>query len=672
MQQLSDVKTNTRTLNILKKKGLGTYDQFARIIPKRYFDTRTESGLRPEYDGLYVCVIGQLTDLKAMDNGSRKYLKATITDRISGKRLTVFWFFSGAFLKRKFEYCIGRNVIVYGRCKYDENWNSYSVCHPEVFSDEIEDSMRIIPNFGKITGISDENFHALMQAADYAVLPDHVPEEILERLKLPSMKETIWKLHHPQARQDIEKGYKRLLFDDLLYFAIYMKGKGNEGTYPQFADTDILEKLQSFFPYVLTEDQSRVCNALSGKMQQGECVDALVQGDVGCGKTSVIMMMAFLCAANGYQAAIMAPTEILASQHYEEIRSYVEKCGLNAVYVNGKMKAKEKTDVLKKIEDGRADIVIGTHAITGENIRFKNLGLAIVDEEQRFGVAIKEELKKKGNGAVHYMALSATPIPRTMADIIFGEDKQVFDIKSMPAGRKPVETTCITDFSVPKILEKEVLAGRQAYVICPKIASEEEEEGENKKLYSVEETFRTYEKYFAEKGIKCGTLVGNKSGRSQDEQVMDDFQNNRIQILIATTVVEVGVNNPNASVIVVQNAERFGLSTLHQLRGRVKRGKHKPYCILISKDGMEKERLALLCETEDGFKIAEADLQFRQSGNLMGMEQSGKNKYVQLACRYPNMYKTARKVAGYMKDNKTDKAFTDYMDMLLEKEVSRW
>jgi ATP-dependent DNA helicase RecG len=392
-------------------------------------------------------------------------------------------------------------------------------------------------------------------------------------------------------------------------------------------------------------------------------VNALVQGDVSCGKSIVAYLLILLLLENGYQGALLAPTVVLASQHYDDAKTFFSKYGYQVDFINGSLKKKERTGLLKRLASGDIDVLVGTQAAVSDDVAFKNLGIAIVDEEQRFGVTCREKIKTKSVKPIFYITMSATPIPRTLATCIYGEGTGIYSIKSMPGGRQSVDTILTDSYKVPDILKSELAAGRQGYVVCALITEDnknDDAEKEANPIISVEKTLAAYRR--ALPGYNIEALTG-KTKDKECLQIMQDFKEGKINVLVSTTVIEVGVNNPNASVIVIQNAERFGLSTLHQLRGRVRRGSYKPYCILVS-DKRDSERLDVLVRTEDGFELSMEDLNLRRSGNLIGTEQSGKNRFVELAIRKSEVFDYAKVLARELRERKEDETFLKFYNRL--------
>ena len=391
--------------------------------------------------------------------------------------------------------------------------------------------------------------------------------------------------------------------------------------------------------------QKGVLNDIFRKIRDGERVNMLLQGDVGCGKTIVAAALMMYSAENNYQSVLIAPRDVLAKQHYEEIKGYAEKMGFTCVFLGGGLKVSEKKKVLKEIESGNVDFIVGTHACIADSVKYHNLGVVITDEEHLFGVEQKEALIKKAKDGVHSLSMSATPIPRTMASVIYGDQKEIRVISQKPAGRLPIITTGEQQREKAFArMEEQISLGHQCYVVCPAI-----EENEKSDLTSIEAVEVLYRSYFEPKGIEIG-IVNGKMKKEEVEANISDFVANKKQILISTTVIEVGVNVPNSTVMVIEQADRFGLATLHQLRGRVGRNALQSYCILICEDE-NNSRVQVMCDTNDGFKIAEADLEQRGSGDLLGTAQSGSNKYVEKMLNNPQLFAITSRVADYCKEN---------------------
>lgn len=662
-----------KVLEKLKEKNIDTYEKVARFFPLRYYDCRFENGLNSIFDGQMVCVIGKLTSINYEEdkNDKRKSkVKAIIKDRISGRNLRITWFGS-YYIYREHRFGTNKTYMVYGVLKYMSEYNIFCMTGPIVFTDEIEDNMKLVPHYSKYSGISENTMNTIIQDSQYHHYEEYLPENIRTKYNLCSSKQLAHFIHNPSCPEEIHKAYKRIIFDDLLYFALGIKLKEKYTGKPLISikTRKNADKIIENLPYKLTEDQKKVVNQIYDKMINQEKINALIQGDVSCGKTITMFLLAFIAVENGYQAAIMAPTDILAKQHYIELtKMLTDFKEYKAVYLSScDTKKKQKEEILKQIETGECQFIVGTHSIATDQVKYNKLGLIAIDEEHRFGVEVKEKLLDKTDYDVPYITLSATPIPRSMAQLIYGGGgKQIFEIRALPNGRQNVDTFCYNKFDVPQIVEQQLNEGRQIYVVCPQINKDDEEKEQKIIRHSVEEVEEMYKKHFKNNStIKIESITGgSKKGKNNSEEILTKFVNKEINILIATTVIEVGVNNPNASVIVIQDADCYGLSTLHQLRGRVKRGTYKPYCVLVSEKGLENPRLRTLCETEDGFKIAEKDFELRNAGNLLGLEQSGQNKYIELIKKYPNLYKKVFQIAEYMIQNNNYNIFMNYLESL--------
>ena len=410
---------------------------------------------------------------------------------------------------------------------------------------------------------------------------------------------------------------KRLLIDDLFYFAACNEynDRQNRSDYklPKMTKEELCIDLLSNFEYSLTKDQNMVFEHIKIQMQDGKRVKALIQGDVGCGKTIVALLAMSLVVSNNFQAAIMAPTKILAEQHYNELCKLLPDYADKILLAAGKTITKKDKD---KISKGVYQFLIGTQSLLSDSIEFNNLGLIVIDEEHKFGVLQREKLANKSKN-VHCITMSATPIPRTLAAALYGSSTDIYSIKSMPAGRKPVYTVYDNGDNTAMYISAALQRNEQVYIVCPAIETEEDK---MPGVLTVKEAELKYKKLFPQTQI--ATLNGKMSA-SETEEIIAKFKNNEIKILISTTVIEVGVNVPNATLIIIHNAERFGLAGMHQLRGRVGRGDKQSCCLLVADE--INPRIEALCKTTDGFEIAETDLALRKSGSIFGVEQSGFN-----------------------------------------------
>lgn len=455
------------------------------------------------------------------------------------------------------------------------------------------------------------------------VIIDILPESLRKSLGLYDIKSAILNIHNPKDFNILSESIKRIKFEELLVLqlGIFMAKKrfeNMENAYSIPVSKEMKEYKDSL-PFQLTNAQSKTIREILIDMKKSKPMNRLVQGDVGSGKTIVAITALFNCAMNGYQGALMAPTEILAQQHFLSLESLLKKWQIKIALLCGSTSKKQKDEILEKIKQGEIDIVVGTHALIQENVEFKNLALVVTDEQHRFGVRQRGELINKGHNP-HVLVMTATPIPRTLALFMYG-DMDISIINELPAGRQKVDTYFVRPSMRDKVydfVKKEIRNGRQAYIVCPLVEESEKLEAES----AVETSKKLQEMYFKE--FKIGLLHG-KMNSSDKDLVMQKFKNKEIDILVSTTVIEVGINVPNATIIVIENAERFGLAQLHQLRGRVGRGSYKSYCILISeaKTDDAKERMNIMTKTSDGFIIAEKDMELRGTGEFFGTRQHG-------------------------------------------------
>lgn len=439
----------------------------------------------------------------------------------------------------------------------------------------------------------------------------------------------------------VKKAKYRLNIDDLLYFALQLEEKKRNlpaGSVYGIHSLAITTKIIKNLPFQLTKDQKSAYEELVNRIRSGKRLNALIQGDVGCGKTILAFLLMFVMADNGFQSVLLAPTQVLASQHYNELKEMAAQYNIDVVYIANGLKKKEREAILKSIEDGSALMIVGTHSVLSKEVKFHDLGLSITDEEHRFGVLQREEITTKAKAGMHTVTMSATPIPRSLSDVLLSTT-EVFNIQSMPNGRKPIQTAiCASQNTIFQFIKKEIEKGHQAYVVCPLI---EDKQGVMEGILSVEQTYTEYANIFGKNAV---AVLNGKMNEDETEKVIRSFKNGEIKILVSTTVVEVGVNVSNATVIVINNAERFGLASLHQLRGRVGRGNSQGYCILNSVHKNNK-RLLALCKYKNGFQIAESDYALRGSGNILGTEQSGSNYYVELSMKYPDLFSELQKYA---------------------------
>jgi ATP-dependent DNA helicase RecG len=630
------------------KKGIFTVEDLVRYLPRKYYDFRKITPISQVKDGDIVAVVGEVEEVALKNN----IVRAKIKDD-SGKRIHISWFnqtFIAKILKK------GVSYIFCGKVQINEEYGSRHMTNPFYWGKDIEKYRKIIPVYPKIQGMSDEFLQKCIHSALALVdKNDYLEPILLDKFKIPNYSRAFRWIHQPKDEKEIQLAKKRFIFDDLFLFAMQLIDRQQAmklNTAYAMPKCSTIKGFLEKLPFELTEGQRQALRAIYSKMRRGERVHALVQGDVGSGKTMVAIILMLISAENGFQSALMAPTTVLAKQHYLDLVEKTKGMGYKIGFLSGDMKAKEKKEVLKGIENGDIQLVVGTHAVIQKDVKFKNLALTIVDEEHRFGVIQRNELKEKAQEGVHHIVMSATPIPRTLALSIYGEHIDVLTITTMPKGRKPVKTIQINDEEKAyEFMYKQIQEGRQCYVVCPLIEDSES----LSEVDSVETTYQKMTQYFTKyPNVRIGMISG-KMKQSEITEEIAKFARNEYHVLISTTIIEVGVNVPNATVIMIKNAERFGLSQLHQLRGRVGRGNYQSYCILLSSE-TDNPKLQVMCETTDGFKIAEKDLELRGAGDFIGTRQSGNNKYVMLMISYPHLYEKIKEEVKRIYQNPSRKA----------------
>lgn len=489
-----------------------------------------------------------------------------------------------------------------------------------------ENSEKIMPKYPLKSGITNSLIAKLVNyVLEDVDIDENLPEWIINRYKLCSLDRAIRIIHNPSSMKELQEARRRLKFQELFTYSLkilMLKNYFNENKKGiAFKISDELKLLKEKLPYDLTKAQNRVIREILIDQKKESPMNRLVQGDVGSGKTVVALISAFNIIKNGYQAVIMAPTEILATQHYLEAEKLFEDFNINVKLLCGSTTQKNKEEIKRDLKDGNIDLIIGTHALIEDNVEFKNLGVVVTDEQHRFGVMQRSRLTNKGKN-VDTLVMTATPIPRTLSLYLYG-DLDVSVIDELPPGRQKIETHYIKEdlkYKAYNFALEEIKKGRQVYIVCPLV-----EENEDLDLSSVENLYSELkEEYFSE--IPIEILHGKMTPKIKDE-VMNRFKSGEVKVVISTTVIEVGINVPNATLMIIENAERFGLAQLHQLRGRVGRGQHKSYCILISniKNDIIRRRMEIMKSSNDGFFIAEQDLKIRGSGEIFGFRQHGED-----------------------------------------------
>lgn len=619
--------------NQLKKKKINNVNDLLRFAPLHYLDYSKETSLEAAAPFSKCAFRLTLQNLSLRMGNKVPYVQGIAFDK-KGNQVKIFWF--DRYLEHKLRTYIGQEVIIGGEFRKDGY--GMTILNPEFITAYSPDAFQITPVYSKIAGMSVSFFHTLMShALTEFNEPDWLPEDVKEQFQIVSQEEMFLGLHAPKTPNDISRAKKREAFEEMYALACQFAENALDANKTSSFEVKEQEKFQTLLaslPFSLTKDQEHILNQFIAETRSKKRVNAMVQGDVGSGKTIVAFLMMVLMAENGYQAVLMAPTGILARQHYFELKKYANELGLTIAYLGGDTKLTEKRKIIHALSTGKIQLLIGTHAVLSEKITFQSLGLTVVDEEHKFGVEQRDALKKKANEGVHYISMSATPIPRSLAQTIYSDAFDIYTISSMPNGRKPVKTAAVQDFSkMFRFMEKEIKLGHQCYIVCPMIEVSKNMEAPP---ISVEEAYDMAVKFFQGKGIVVRAITGKMKDVEKDA-ILEEFSANKAQVLIATTIIEVGVNVPNATVISILNAERFGLAGLHQLRGRVGRSSLQSYCILQSKD-VENERLQAMCKTTNGFEIAEKDLALRGTGDLIGTKQSGEDKKISLMLQYPTYF----------------------------------
>ncbi len=625
-----------------ESRGIYSAEDLLQYMPKAYKDFRKFTGILPQ-DQVSI-LLGTVMSCARRPGNGKQFVMATCIIEPEHQELTVRWFnMQWIYNTVKAMADSREKVIIGGKIDFDSKYG-YGLTQPEVFESYNQQALRIYPVYRTIPGMSSAYLEETMRKAIDAGIDNSeiLPKDIVDASGVAGMPDALRYIHVPRTMEETEKGRNRVLFNDLLYFAIHNEINRSEvsaGSQYNIKTRALLNRITASLPFSLTSDQSKAVEELLKSAESGRRINALIQGDVGCGKTIICTLLAAAFADSGYQAVIMAPTQVLAKQHYDSITGMLEPYGIRTAFLDGTLKKQERVEILSGIEQGGTQIIVGTQACFGREVKYRDLALTVVDEEHRFGVKQRAAIVEKAAKGVHSITMSATPIPRSLAQVIYGDNIQLYTIRSMPAGRKTVKTRIFQNkIGNMKFVLKEVHAGHQAYVVCPMIDNNEKIPG----LKSVEQVAAEYREFLEPNGVRIASLTG-KTSKEDTETIINGFKEGKTDVLIATTVIEVGVNVPNATVMIITNAERFGLSSLHQLRGRVGRSDLQSYCVLQSDDETPKglARMQVMCDTNDGFEIAEADLKQRGTGDLLGTQQSGDNKYVSLMIANPEKYQRA-------------------------------
>lgn len=614
-----------------KELGICSYGDLLEYYPYKYVD-RTKvfhiSELTPEMP--FVQIKGRILSFEEFDMGKRN--KRVVAHFSDGFGVTdLVWFRGAQYIYKTYktdtEYIVFGKPTLYG--------GRFQFAHPDI--DDVQSlqlsDMGMQPYYGttekmKKMGLTSRAIEKIAKALieKLPALPETLPDFITHRLHLVSRDEAFRNIHYPHSHQELQKAQVRLKFEELFYVQlnILRYASDQRRKYRGYVFNRVGEIFNSFYannlPFSLTGAQKRVMHEIRADMCSGKQMNRLLQGDVGSGKTLVALMTMLIALDNGFQACMMAPTEILAEQHLQTIREFLKGMDIRVELLTGIVKGKKRQAILDALACGEVQILVGTHAIIEETVQFAHLGLAVIDEQHRFGVAQRAKLWSKSLNPPHVLVMTATPIPRTLAMTIYG-DLDVSVIDELPPGRKPIQTLHKFDTQLTSLyqsIRRQINMGRQVYIVFPLI-----KESEKSDLKNLEEGFETLKEAFPDYNL---SKVHGKMKPAEKETEMEKFVKGETQILVATTVIEVGVNVPNASVMVILDAQRFGLSQLHQLRGRVGRGSDQSYCILVTNYKLSEDtrkRIDIMCDTNDGFRIAEADLKLRGPGDLEGTQQSG-------------------------------------------------
>ena len=611
-----------------------TIGDLLNFYPYRYID-RTKFYKISELENTksYVQIVGKFTDFKYSSGLKNSRLIGVFSD--NNDQIDIIWFKGQKWIEKTID--TNKHYVIYGKLNFYNN--NFSIAHPEIeiFDDyKRKNQTNLIPVYSsseKLSkrGINNKLFRELVTNVFKSFkndLKENLNREINEKHNLVSKFQALTNIHFPKNQSLLRKAQFRLKYEEFFFLQLqfFYKNSENKNKFKGFLFPKVGVFFNKFFnenlKFELTNAQKRVVKQIRKDFSNNTQMNRLLQGDVGSGKTIVALLSALIAIDNGFQACLVAPTEILAQQHFSSISEALKNLSLQVKILTGSSKNKDRLIMFEELKKGTVNILIGTHAVFEDKVVFKNLGLAIIDEQHRFGVAQRSKLWKKNLIPPHVLVMTATPIPRTLAMSVYG-DLDISVIDELPPGRIPVKTVKRTDknrLGVFKFIKEEINKGRQVYIVYPLI-----EESKNMDYKDLMDGFESISRDFPIKNYQISILHGRMKDQEKDFE-MKRFKEGKTQIMVSTTVIEVGVNIPNASVMIIESAERFGLSQLHQLRGRVGRGSEKSYCILMTKDKISneaKKRIDVMTKTNDGFKIAEVDMELRGPGNLLGTQQSG-------------------------------------------------
>lgn len=603
------------------KLGINTIRDALYYFPRQFEDRSREKKIFQLEDSEKVTVKVRINNIVNRKLNKLTLTKFDVSDETGSASLI---FFNRAYLRNTFR--VGDVVRVFGTVKIEEN-SKIEMHNCEIEYEKIEKNTGIIvPVYSLTYGVNNKDvmgvIRNIFENTDVRI-KEYLPSWLIQKYNMCDINFAIKSMHFPVKKDDVKIAMFRLIFEEFLFMQLGLfsiKGGNNAVKGIEFEHSDKLDDIEKSLPFQLTRAQKTALNEILRDMSSSKVMNRLVQGDVGSGKTVVAQLALANAVLNGYQGAYMAPTEILAKQHFESFFSFFDKIDIKVALLTGSTTKKQSEGILEKLKNGEIDIIIGTHALIEDKVEFKNLGLVITDEQHRFGVRQRGKLTSKSENP-DVIVMTATPIPRTLALILYG-DLDISVIDELPPGRKPVETIAIEKNKRKSYyttsVRSEIEKGRQAYIVCPLV--------EESEVLDVQSATEVYEELCSEMfpDLRLGLLHGKMKSKEKDA-VMEAFKNHELDILVSTTVIEVGVNVPNATLMIIENAERFGLSQLHQLRGRVGRGSEKSYCTLIydSKTKVCRQRMNIMEETNDGFKISEKDLEIRGPGDFFGTRQHG-------------------------------------------------
>ena len=619
---------------IKKELKIFNYKDLVNLFPNRYIDKSKYYKIKdlPKFS-CDVQIIGEISEINEIGIGRKKRLIAQFTD--GEDEIELIWFKSLKWLKKSL--LINTKYIVFGKLNFFAR--KISIPHPEIElfkADSLSKRVKIQPIYPSTEnlikkGVSNKVISNLMKSLLYDLklnFKETIPDYLIKELKLLDKNTSIYNIHFPKNNELLEDSIRRLKFEELLYLQLQLlkKNINRKDKIKGYNFSVVGKHFNKFYNEVLsfelTNAQKKVLKEIRNDLGSNAQMNRLLQGDVGSGKTIIAFMSILIALDNGYQACLMAPTEILSVQHYEGFIEMSKLLNINIVILTGSTKASVKKEIYKSLNSGEIDIIVGTHSLIQDKVKFKNLGLAIIDEQHKFGVAQRSKLWAKSAIPPHILIMTATPIPRTLAMSAYG-DLDISLINELPPGRREITTVHRFDsnrLSVLKFIKEQINEGRQIYIVYPLI-----EESKNMDFKDLMDGYESLSREFTQPKYQISIVHGRMKAQDKEFE-MKRFENKETQILIATTVIEVGVNIPNASVMIIESSERFGLSQLHQLRGRVGRGIHKSYCILMSGNKLSNEsklRLKTMTQTNNGFIIAEKDLEIRGPGDIMGTQQSG-------------------------------------------------